>query len=188
MTNRLTKIYTRTGDSGTTSLANGKQILKTAPRIEAIGAIDELNSCIGLLISYLATNDSMTSCLQRVQHQLFDLGGELAVAEKSYTVIEPSEIKYLEAQIDNINTKLPPLKEFILPGGSIGASYTHLARSICRRAERRLIALTQYEGEEVNNHCVIYLNRLSDLLFVASREIARRQGGEETLWQPREKR
>ena len=188
MSNRLTRIYTRTGDQGTTALANGKRISKTAQRVEVLGTVDELNSCIGLIISGLDSDDPLHSTLTLIQHQLFDLGGEIAVADQSYTVIDKTEIEYLEHQIDKLNAELPPLKEFILPGGSVSACYTHLARSICRRAERQITALLLDDEEQVNSDAVAYLNRLSDLLFVASRTIVLRQGGKEILWQPRDQR
>lgn len=188
MSNRLTRIYTRTGDQGTTALANGTRISKTSPRIEVLGTVDELNSSIGLIISGLQNDAPIHPVLTLIQHQLFDLGGEIAVADHSYTVIDQTEIEYLECQIDKLNAELPPLKEFILPGGSVAACYTHLARSICRRAERQITALLMDDGEQVNPHAVAYLNRLSDLLFVASRTIVLRQGGKEILWQPRDKR
>ena len=168
MSNRLTRIYTRTGDQGTTALANGTRISKTSPRIEVLGTVDELNSSIGLIISGLQNDDPIHPVLTLIQHQLFDLGGEIAVADHSYTVIDQTEIEYLECQIDKLNAELP--------------------RSICRRAERQITALLMDDGEQVNPHTVAYLNRLSDLLFVASRTIVLRQGGKEILWQPRDKR
>ncbi|WP_415898895.1 cob(I)yrinic acid a,c-diamide adenosyltransferase [Neptuniibacter sp. QD48_11] len=188
MSNRLSKIYTRSGDQGQTGLANGERVSKTDLRIEVIGTVDELNSAIGIVIAILPSDESITKLLRTIQHQLFDLGGELAIADPSYVVITPTEIEYLEEQLDLLNSEVPPLKEFILPGGTLSASYTHLARSICRRAERRIIALLQDESAQVNPNSGIYLNRLSDLLFVASRIIVLRQGGEEILWRSKEVR
>lgn len=188
MGNRLSKIYTRSGDQGTTGLANGERVSKTDMRIEVIGTVDELNSAIGIVIASLSSDEPVQSLLQTIQHQLFDLGGELAISDPSYVVITHREIEYLEAELDQLNAEIPPLKEFILPGGSLAASYAHLARSICRRAERRITALLQDESAQVNPNCGIYLNRLSDLLFVASRIIVLRQGGEEILWRAKEAR
>ncbi|WP_415906061.1 cob(I)yrinic acid a,c-diamide adenosyltransferase [Neptuniibacter sp. QD72_48] len=188
MNNRLSKIYTRSGDQGQTGLANGERVSKTDLRIEVIGTVDELNCAIGIVIASLPSDESITNLLQTIQHQLFDLGGELAIADPSYVVITQTEIEYLEEQLDLLNSEIPPLKEFILPGGTVSASYTHLARSICRRAERRIIALLQDESAQVNPNSGIYLNRLSDLLFVASRIKVLRQGGEEILWRSKEVR
>ena len=195
MTNRLTRIYTRSGDQGSTGLANGERISKTSLRIDTLGTIDELNSSIGLIIASLGNNPmdqdntaDVCACLTLIQHQLFDLGGELAVADENYTVIDQSEINYLEQEIDRLNQQLPPLKEFILPGGPLAACHTHLARSICRRAERCMTALVAENTSYVSPLALAYLNRLSDLLFVASRTLALRQGGEEVLWCPRDKR
>ena len=188
MTNRLSKIYTRTGDKGTTALANGNRIEKTAKRIEVLGTLDELNCSLGLVIAHLTIDKDLLSLLTTIQHQLFDIGGEIAIADESYTVIDQTEVDYLEVSIDNMNAELSPLKEFILPGGSVLASHAHLARSICRRAERHFTALLTDNSETVNPLSVVYLNRLSDLLFVASRIIVLRQGGEEVLWKPKEKR
>lgn len=188
MTNRLSKIYTRTGDEGTTALANGTRVEKTALRIEVLGNVDELNCSLGLIISSLSPEDDLRAVFTLIQHQLFDIGGEIAVADDSYSVINQSEIEYLEGHIDRMNAELPPLKEFILPGGGITACHTHLARSICRRAERSITALLLDKMETVNSHSVIYLNRLSDLLFVASRILVLRQGGQEVLWKPKEHR
>lgn len=188
MPDRLNQIYTRSGDKGTTALANGTRVSKTAHRIEVLGTVDELNSCIGVMIASLGRTQELIPIFTTVQHQLFDLGGEIAIADKSYTVIEQSEIEYLEGNIDRLNQQLPPLKEFILPGGPMAACHTHLARSICRRAERHITTLLLDKNEFVNPHSAAYLNRLSDLLFVASRIIVLRQGGKEVLWQPRDHR
>lgn len=188
MTNRLTRIYTRGGDKGTTSLAAGTRVSKCSPRIETIGTVDELNSLIGVALSSGDIPTEISSVLTQIQHHLFDLGGELAMADASYTVIEQSTIEYLEQQLDQWNESLPPLKEFILPGGGLTASYCHLARSVCRRAERCFTALCQNEEEFINPLSVAYINRLSDLLFVASRYIVLQQGGEEVLWKAKDKR
>lgn len=183
MSNRLTRIYTRSGDQGTTGLANGNRVAKHHPRIEALGDVDELNCLLGCLLAELDTDDPMAALLLRVQNDLFDLGGELAVADPGYTVISIQVVEWLEAELDALNEALPPLQEFILPGGNRAAAQAHLARSVCRRAERRAVVLA--EAETVNPQGVAYLNRLSDLLFVCARVLSRRNGGEEVLWQPR---
>jgi len=187
MADRLTKIYTRTGDTGTTGLANGQRISKSAARIDTLGNIDELNSVIGLLLCDLSNEHSMIQILGRIQHDLFDLGGELAMADPSYIAITDATITRLETELDAINCHLPPLKEFILPGGNKAASHCHLARSICRRAERSIITMNQ-EEETAANTGNRYLNRLSDLLFVAARSLAREDGGQEIFWKPAQAR
>jgi len=177
MGNRLTKIYTRTGDKGTTGMADGSRIEKDSARIEAIGTVDELNSTIGILLTH-DLPDNIQDCLINVQHDLFDLGGELSMPDM--TIISPEHTKRLELNLDEQNSHLPPLKDFILPGGNSAAASCHLARSICRRAERRVVSLSAHE--ELNNEIIIYLNRLSDLLFVTARTLARLDGGTEVLW------
>jgi len=183
MSNRLTRIYTRGGDKGTTALANGSRVAKYHPRIEALGDVDELNCLLGCLQTALPSDDAMSTLLQRIQNDLFDLGGELAVADPNYTVITAAVVEWLETELDGLNEQLPPLQEFILPGGSPAAAQAHLARSVCRRAERRAVVLA--EAESVNPQAVVYLNRLSDLLFVCARVLSRRDTGTEVLWQPR---
>jgi len=185
MTDRLNRIYTRTGDAGTTALANGQRVPKTHPRIEALGTVDELNSLLGILIAQLEPEHALHNLLTPLQHDLFDLGGELAVADESYQVITAEVVTTLEAQLDELNQTLPPLKEFILPGGSIAAAQCQLARSVCRRAERRMVELGH--DEYINPQAAAYLNRLSDLLFVIGRILAR-EGSGEVLWQPRQQR
>lgn len=177
MGNRLSKIYTRTGDDGTTGLGDGSRTQKDSLRVEAYGTIDELNSTIGLLIAQLDHAD-ISSILLDVQHDLFDLGGELCIPGTE--LIGDHHTQRLENELDRLNADLPPLKDFILPGGSVAAAQAHLARTVCRRAERRVIALARHE--EVNEPAIRYLNRLSDLLFVVSRTIARASGVGETLW------
>lgn len=184
MGNRLSKIYTRTGDKGTTGLGDGSRIAKDDKRIEAIGDIDELNSTVGLLCCELSSQDSLQAELYEVQQNLFNLGGELSVP--GYEMIHDQHIEHLENLIDKQNANLPPLKDFILPGGNRAASVCHLARSICRRAERRVVSLAR--DSEIRPHCQSYLNRLSDLLFVCARVLARRDGGAEVLWRHREER
>jgi cob(I)alamin adenosyltransferase len=175
--NRLTKIYTRTGDAGQTGLTGGERVDKDSARIEAIGDIDELNSASGLVLAHDVPSDARKG-LTRVQHELFDLGGELSMRDRP--LILHDHIERLESAIDSFNANLPPLKEFILPGGSTAAANCHLARAVCRRAERRVVALARIEA--VNDASRIYLNRLSDLLFVLCRVIARAGGEGETIW------
>ncbi|MGP4844233.1 cob(I)yrinic acid a,c-diamide adenosyltransferase [Marinobacter sp. 1Y8] len=177
---RLSKIYTKTGDDGSTGLADGSRINKDALRVEALGTVDELNCQIGVLIEYLVEEDAMTAVLRRIQHHLFDLGGEFAIPDSA--LIQSGLIDWLEETLDKWNEDLPPLKNFILPGGNKVAAHSHLARAICRRAERIVVALGHEES--INPFGRQYLNRLSDLLFVFSRVLARRNNGEEILWQP----
>ena len=177
MGNRLSKIYTRTGDDGTTGLADGNRIAKNAQRVEAMGMADELNCHIGLLIEALDTDDEMLESLRRIQHHLFDLGGEFAIPGSQ--AINDEHISWLENLLDEMNEPLPPLKNFILPGGSPAAAQCHLARAVCRRTERVVVALSHEDS--INLLARQYLNRLSDLLFVASRVLARREGAEEIL-------
>ncbi len=184
MGHRLSKIYTRTGDDGSTGLGDGSRINKDHVRMESIGNVDELNSQIGLLITELSTEDEFAALLSRIQHDLFDLGGELAVP--GFTLVNAERISELEQSLDALNEDLPPLKNFILPGGSKPAALCHLARAICRRAERSLVALSR--EDQVNDTSRQYLNRLSDFLFVMARLLARRDGGDEVLWQPADKR
>jgi len=179
MGNRLSKIYTRTGDDGSTGLGDGKRVAKDDPRVEAYGSVDEANSAIGMVLAEADIPAGLAACLTDVQHDLFDLGGELCLP--GYRAIDDSHIGWLEAQLDAFNSELPPLKEFILPGGGRAAASCHLARTICRRAERR--AWTLAGQAEVNPAALKYLNRLSDLLFVAARLLARQAHGQEVLWQ-----
>lgn len=180
MGHRLSKIYTRTGDDGSTGLADGSRLPKNAVRIEAIGTVDELNCHLGLLIEQLGTDDPLTTGLRSIQHHLFDLGGELAIPGSRK--LDEAHIRWLEKLLDHHNAGLPPLKDFILPGGSPAAAQCHLARAVCRRAERTLVSLGQEDS--LNPLSRQYLNRLSDLLFVLARVLARREGAREILWQP----
>jgi cob(I)alamin adenosyltransferase len=175
---RLSKIVTRTGDDGTTGLGDGSRHPKDSPRIEAIGAVDELNSQIG---SVLAEDlpEPVRECLTAVQHQLFDLGAELSVPGRA--VIGEDEVAGLEWWVGELNAGLPPLEDFVLPGGSRAGAQCHVARAVCRRAERRHIALARQE--EVSAASRRYLNRLSDLLFVLCRAINRHDGRAEAIWQ-----
>jgi cob(I)alamin adenosyltransferase len=178
MPNRLTRIYTRTGDDGTTGLAGGMRVPKDSARIEAIGTLDELNSHIGVVLTH-PLPEEVRLCLTQVQNDLFDLGGELSVPERQ--ALDGTYVKRLEGQLDGFNANLPPLREFILPGGSPAAAACHVARSVCRRAERGLVRFAR--DEALNPQVMAYVNRLSDLLFVLARVLARAQG-QEVFWQP----
>jgi cob(I)alamin adenosyltransferase len=178
MGNRLSKIVTRTGDAGTTGLGDGSRVAKDSARIEAIGAVDELNSTVGLLRAAPSLPEAISHCLLRVQHDLFDLGGELAVP--GYEVLAQTHIDTLEGYVEQFNAALPPLKEFVLPGGSEAAARCHLARATARRAERRCWSLLKTES--IRDMAPVYLNRLSDLLFIMARALALHDGGAEILW------
>jgi cob(I)alamin adenosyltransferase len=178
MGNRLSKIYTRTGDDGTTGLGDGQRVPKTHVRIEAYGAVDEANSALGMVLAVPDIPEDVANVLTRVQHELFDLGGELAVP--GYRKITAEYIERLEQTLDSFNDVLPPLKEFILPGGGAAASACHLTRAITRRAERLTWAAMQ--TEDIAREVPQYLNRLSDLLFVIARVLARHESGQEVLW------
>ena len=177
MGNRLSKIVTRTGDQGTTGLATGDRVAKTHARIRALGDIDELNSQLGVLLT-LDLPEPVRKPLSRIQHQLFDLGGELSMPPAA--VIGESQLEQIEADVLALNADLPPLKEFVLPGGNAAAAACHLARAIARRAERSLWSL--HESEPINPMSLKFANRLSDLLFVGARVLARRDGGREVTW------
>ena len=178
MGNRLSKIYTRTGDDGTTGLGDGSRVPKDSLRVEAFGTVDELNSSIGVLLATPDMPPAVSATLTEVQHELFDLGGELCIP--GHHVITAEHVTRLEKSLDEFNDSLPPLKEFILPGGGPAAAACHLARAIARRAERRVWALSR--AESVSPEVAKYLNRLSDLLFVLARVLARRERGAEVLW------
>lgn len=177
MGNRLSKIYTRTGDDGTTGLGDGSRVSKDCDRVRAYGAVDELNSVIGLLLCE-RMDEAPRKLLTGVQHKLFDLGGELSIP--GYELIVAEQVAALETALDTFNADLPPLKEFILPGGSRAASLCHLARTVARRAERELVTLQR--GEAVNPAGLRYLNRLSDLLFVLARVFNKGAGQPDVLW------
>jgi len=178
MGNRLSKIYTRTGDDGTTGLGDGTRLPKDSPRVEAYGTVDELNSSIGVLLAAPELPEAVVRCLTGVQHELFDLGGELCIP--GHHAITAAHVTRLEKALDDFNDTLPPLKEFILPGGGPAAAACHLARTVARRAERR--AWTLAKAETVSPEVTSYLNRLSDLLFVIARVLARHERGVEVLW------
>lgn len=176
---RLSKIYTKTGDDGSTGLADGSRIAKNAQRVDAMGSTDELNCHIGILIEQLAPEDALVQVFRRIQHHLFDLGGEFAIPGSQ--VIGAGHIDWLEQTLDLYNESLPPLRNFILPGGSLAAAHCHMARAVCRRAERVVVALGHEDS--INTGSRHYLNRLSDLLFVIARVLARRDGAQEVLWE-----
>ena len=177
MGKRLSKIYTRTGDDGTTGLGDGSRVAKDDPRVEAYGTVDELNATLGVLLAG-ELPDAVRTVLTRVQHELFDLGSELCLP--GYTAIGDPMIAALEQELDGFNVALPALEEFILPGGSPAAAACHVARTVCRRAERRVATLAH--GSTVAAPVGRYLNRLSDLLFVIARVLARADGGAEVYW------
>ena len=179
MGHRLSKIYTRTGDKGETGLGDGSRLEKDHIRIEAIGTVDELNSIIGMILANDIAEE-ISTCLNKVQHQLFDLGGELCIP--GHVALNKTYTSYIENILDSFNENLPMLKEFILPAGGKATSACHLARSVCRRAERRVVSLAK--DEVVSPFSISYLNRLSDLLFVVARVLARSENGSEVLWQP----
>lgn len=177
MGHRLSKIYTRTGDTGTTGLGDGSRVEKDALRVDTYGTVDELNSHLGVVIA-LCTDELIIKQLLQVQHDLFDLGSELCLP--GYAAIEDADILQLEQVLDAHNDKLPALKEFILPGGNHVAASCHVARSVCRRAERLAVSLAREEN--IRLPVIKYLNRLSDVLFVIARVLARQDGDNEVLW------
>lgn len=185
MGHRLSKIYTRTGDSGTTGLGDGSRVAKDDLRIAALGDVDELNSCIGVLRAQITASSIQDKTiwdksLSLIQHWLFDLGGEVCIP--NYHLVLPVSVEFLETEIDRMNEALPMLKDFILPSGSLSCSYAHQARSVCRRAERSLMTV-QSRDQNIQPASLQLLNRLSDWLFVASRALQRAEGGSEVLWQ-----
>jgi cob(I)alamin adenosyltransferase len=178
MGNRLSKIYTRTGDDGTTGLADGERVDKCDVRVEAGGTVDEVNSHIGALLAEQDIDADIAGPLRRIQHELFEAGAELALP--GFRKITPEYVERLERELDALNAALPPLKEFILPGGNRAAALCHVARAVCRRAERRAWAVAK--EHPLNPELLRYLNRLSDLLFVIARCLGRRRGGGEIMW------
>jgi cob(I)alamin adenosyltransferase len=182
MGHRLSRIYTRTGDDGSTGLGDGTRVPKDHPRVEAYGTVDELNSVLGLLLCEPISRE-LQGTLTRIQHTLFDLGGELSIPERH--VLKDAQTTELEQLLDRLNADLAPLKEFILPGGTRAAALCHVARSVCRRAEREVCSLSHQE--RVSPASLKYLNRLSDLLFVMARALNHAAGVPDTLWQPARK-
>jgi cob(I)alamin adenosyltransferase len=183
MGNRLSKIVTRTGDAGTTGLGDGSRVAKDSLRIEAIGAVDELNSTIGVLLAEPVPKP-IGDCLHDVQHDLFDLGGELSIP--GHVAMTDAAVARIEDAVERFNEDLPPLKEFILPGGARSAALAHVARTVCRRAERALVALNA--TEPVSDPARKYLNRLSDLMFVLARTLNRAEQREDVLWRHERRR
>jgi cob(I)alamin adenosyltransferase len=190
---KLNKIYTRTGDDGTTGLGTGERRKKYDLRIAAFGTIDEVNAAIGLARLHTSDDASLDAALSRIQNDLFDVGADLCTPGKGkgpggarLTVTE-KQVTWLESEIDRLNADLEPLRSFVLPGGSAAAAYLHLARTICRRAERLVAELKDKAGESVTGEVLKYVNRLSDFLFVASR-YANGKGADDVLWQPGQNR
>lgn len=188
---KLNKIYTRTGDDGSTGLGTGERVPKHDLRVEAYGTVDEANAAIGLVRLHLSALPDLDAMLGRIQNDLFDLGADLCTPERegapppAYEPLRiiPSQVDRLERDIDSLNADLAPLRSFVLPGGEPAAAYLHLARTIARRAERQMVELSQMPGEVVSRPAIQYVNRLSDLLFVASRYVNARGCGD-VLWVP----
>ena len=178
MGNRLSKIYTKTGDDGTTGLGDGTRVPKDSARVAAYGTVDELNSAIGMVLAQ-EIPAAVRETLTQAQHDLFDLGGELCIP--GIAMVHDVDVERLETTLDGFNADLPALKDFILPGGGMAAACCHVARTVCRRAEREVVTLSKHEP--VRAEAVRYLNRLSDLLFVLARVLARASGHGEVLWQ-----
>ena len=186
---KLNKIYTRTGDDGTTGLGTGARVLKYDLRVDAYGAVDETNAALGVARLHLAGEPALDAMLTRAQNDLFDLGADLCVppvpdeADGAALRMVPAQVARLEADIDTLNAELSPLTSFVLPAGTAASAHLHLARTICRRAERVMVALSHHEGEQVGTPAIQYVNRLSDLLFVAGR-YANARGAADVLWVP----
>jgi cob(I)alamin adenosyltransferase len=183
MGHRLSKITTRTGDAGETGLGDGSRVPKDSPRVRALGDIDELNSALGVLLAEELPPE-LRDALGKVQHELFDLGGELSIP--GHALLGDAHVAHLEERLEAWNAGLPPLKEFILPGGTRAAAGAHLARTVCRRAERSLVAVGQ--KAKISAHARRYLNRLSDLLFVAARILNRHAGRSDVQWRHERKK
>jgi cob(I)alamin adenosyltransferase len=176
MGKRLTKIYTRTGDDGSTGMADGSRIAKDDLLVHAIGEVDELNSQLAVLACHI--QPGFAAAVRTIQDELFNVGAELTMGE---AVIQQKHIDWLEQSLDELNRTLPPLQEFILPGGGLAASHCHVARAVCRRAERTLVSL--HKQAALNGYLMAYINRLSDYLFVLARAISKQQGMDEVYWQ-----
>lgn len=187
----LNRIYTRTGDDGTTSLGSGARRKKYDPRVDAYGTLDEVNAVLGLARLHTADNPVLDAALGRIQNDLFDVEADLCLSEKgpggARLTVTDTQVSWLEGEIDRLNAELSPLKSFILPGGSPASAWLHLARTVCRRAERVMVALMDRPGEEVSAPSLKYVNRLSDYLFVAGR-YANGKGASDVLWKPGENR
>jgi cob(I)alamin adenosyltransferase len=187
----LNRIYTRTGDDGTTALGSGERRPKYDLRVAAYGTVDETNAAIGIARLHLTELGDLDAKLGLIQNDLFDLGADLAVPQREGRAerlrVVPSQVERLERDIDALNANLSPLTSFVLPGGTAGAAYLHLARTICRRAERMIVELASHPGEPVGDAAICYMNRLSDFLFVASRA-ANGNGAGDVLWVPGQNR
>jgi cob(I)alamin adenosyltransferase len=186
---RINRVYTKTGDDGTTGLVGGDRAAKDAPRIEAYGTVDELNACLGLVQAALAGSQGreiLAPMLTRVQNELFNLGAELAtpdaVRRSRQPAVSEAHVERLEQEIDQLNAELPELRSFVLPGGGEVSARLHIARTVCRRAERRTLTIARSEG--ISDLALVYLNRLSDALFVWGRWAAKADGQPEPLWEP----
>ena len=190
---KLNRIYTRTGDDGTTGLGSGARVKKYDLRVEAYGTVDETNSCLGIVRLHMQSLPALDVMLARIQNDLFDLGADLCTPLSSAPLpyeplrIVSAQVERIECEIDELNGVLQPLKSFVLPGGAPAAAYLHLARTVCRRAERQMVELAMREGEHVGTAALHYVNRLSDFLFVASRFVNDRAGGD-ILWVPGQNR
>jgi cob(I)alamin adenosyltransferase len=187
----LNRIYTRTGDDGTTSLGSGARRKKYDLRVEAYGTVDEVNAVLGLVRLHTGADRALDAALARIQNDLFDVEADLCLSEKgpggAKLTVTDAQVAWLEGEIDKLNADLEPLKSFILPGGSAASAYLHLARTVCRRAERIMVALKDQKGEEVSAPSLKYINRLSDYLFVAGRH-ANDKGKSDVLWAPGQNR
>ena len=176
MANRLTKIYTRTGDDGSTGMADGSRVAKDDLLVHVIGEVDELNSQLAVVVCHVA--DDFSESLKTIQNELFNIGAELTLGQ---AMLKQENIDWLEKNLDELNQSLTPLKEFILPGGGLAAAHCHVARAICRRTERSLVSLNKQN--ELNSYLMAYINRLSDYLFVLARAISKQEGADEVYWQ-----
>lgn len=187
----LNRIYTRTGDDGTTSLGSGDRRKKYDLRVDAYGTLDEVNAVLGLVRLHTQGDAALDKALGRIQNDLFDVEADLCLAEKgpggARLTVTDAQVEWLEGEIDRLNADLEPLRSFILPGGSAASAYMHLARTVCRRAERIMVALKDQPGEEVSAPSLKYVNRLSDYLFVAGR-YTNDKGARDVLWQPGQNR
>ena len=186
----LNRIYTRTGDAGETALGNGERLSKANIRIAAYGTVDETNATVGIVRLHMAGLDKLDAMLARIQNELFDLGADLCVPDRGEKLefeplrILPKQYERLEAEIDELNIELTPLRSFVLPGGHAAAAHLHLSRTTCRRAERLIVELKSHDGEHVSEGAIAYINRLSDFFFVASRWVNFKAADGDILWVP----
>ncbi len=186
----LNRIYTRTGDAGETALGNGERLSKANIRIAAYGTVDETNATVGIVRLHMAGLEKLDAMLARIQNELFDLGADLCVPDRGEKLefeplrILPKQYERLEAEIDELNIELTPLRSFVLPGGHAAAAHLHLSRTTCRRAERLIVELKSHDGEHVSEGAIAYINRLSDFFFVASRWVNFKAANGDILWVP----